>query len=108
SSSAPVESGHSESFQLQGIGKIDDILPDRRLLRHAWRSRIAETRRAKSTQIRHEDTITSFYQRRRHVIPGMDVVRETVKENDRHSSGISTLSIANIKNRRRSRFYVVR
>src|SRR5262249_32842478 len=33
SSSAPVESGHSESFQLQGIGKIDDILPDRRLLR---------------------------------------------------------------------------
>src|SRR5262249_14255982 len=106
--STPVESGYGESFQLQSIGEIDHILTDRCLLGHPGRGRIAKTRGAESSQIGHENAITSFHQRRRHVVPRMNVIRKTMEENDWHSSRISTVSIRDTENRRLDRFCVAR
>src|SRR5262245_22070654 len=96
--SAPVEAGHSESRKLYGIGEIDHILSDRRLLRHTWPPRIAKARGTEAPEIRHKDSISSFDERRRHIVPCMDIIRKTMQEHDRKSQRIAALLVPDIKN----------
>jgi hypothetical protein len=61
----------------------DQLRHVRLLLRHARRSGVEEPRRPVAAQIRHQDAVSSFDQRRRHHVPRANVVRKSVKEDDR-------------------------
>ena len=80
---APVEPGQRRPLNPQRIGEVDDVLGDRRLLRHARHIGIQEPGRAVAAQVRHEHAVAGVSQGRDDAVPRADVVRKAVQEDDR-------------------------
>jgi hypothetical protein len=80
---APVVARDGKPGQRQRIREVDEVLTDRRLLRHPRSGGISKTRRSVPTQVRHEYAVPLFHKGRRDAIPRAHIVGKSVQENDR-------------------------
>ena len=94
---APVVSGQRDARQFEGIGEIQHILADGGLFSHAWGGRVAEARLSITAEVRNQHAIASLRQRRRHMVPGVRVVRKSVQEHHRKTARIALLFVRNVE-----------
>jgi hypothetical protein len=81
-SSTPVVAGYSEALETEGVGEVDEVLPDRSLLRHARRSGIAKACWPITAKIRHQHPVSSLDQWRRYIVPSVYVVGKAMQKDD--------------------------
>src|SRR5215470_8330464 len=93
----PIETANGEAVQPKSIRKIDHILADGRLLRHSRTRSTPKTCGTVASQVRHQHTIPGFRERRCHIVEGVNIVRKTVKQNDRHPGRRPRLLVADRK-----------
>jgi hypothetical protein len=96
----PVVTGDREARQTQRVSEVDDVLPDRRLLRHPRRCRIPESGGAVATQIRHQHPVSGADQRRHHPVKRPDIVRKSVQQDDREPLSGAALFVSDREQRR--------
>jgi hypothetical protein len=92
---APIVTCGSKTLDVKRVGKVDEVLSDRRLLCHPRSGRIPESRWAIATQVWHEDPVTRLDQRRCYLVPGSNVIGKAVKEDDGESRAVATLFVPN-------------
>ena len=105
---APVEPRQRELLQPERVGKVDDVLGNRGLLRHARSSGIAKPRRPVATKVGHEHPVARVDQGRKGPVPGTDIVGKPVQEDDGVPCVVPAFFVANVEHRGRDDPHVLR
>ncbi len=104
SPATPVVAGKRHARQAQRVHEIEEVLANRRLLRHPRRRRVEEARRAISAQIRNKDAMPGGHERRRDIIPRPDIVGKTMEQDDREPAEIAPCFVGDLQVVRVDRF----
>jgi hypothetical protein len=104
---APVEPRQREHLQPEHIGEVDHVLGNRGLLRYARCSRVAESRGTVAAKIRHQHPVARFDEGRHHAVPGSNIVRKAVQEDDGEPGAVPGLLISDVEHRSLDRPHVL-
>src|SRR5258705_4790548 len=100
---APVVPGNRESRQSKRVGEIDQVLANRRLLRHPWRRGVPKACCATAAKVGHQHAMAVARKRSRDTIPRAHVVGESMQQDDRETLRIAALFESDAQHRRVNR-----
>ena len=96
----PVVASHRKSRQPERVREVDQVLAYRGLFRHPRGGRFTKTCGAVPAEVRNDYPVPLVGKRRRHLVPGPDVVRKAVQQDDGEALDVTALLKANIQHKR--------